>query len=78
MLIILGITSLGVYGIALAGWSSNSKYSLLGALRASAQMISYEVALGLSLVGVLMVSGTFSLRSDCRAATGQSMALEHL
>ena len=63
LLIILGLTSLGVYGIALAGWSSNSKYSLLGALRASAQMISYEVALGLSLVGVLMVSGTFSLRA---------------
>jgi NADH-quinone oxidoreductase subunit H len=63
LLIILGITSLGVYGIALAGWSSNSKYSLLGALRATAQMISYEVALGLSLVGVLIVSGSFSLRT---------------
>lgn len=63
LLIILGITSLGVYGVALAGWSSNSKYSLLGALRASAQMISYEVALGLSLIGVLIVSGSFSLRA---------------
>src|SRR6266542_1790615 len=62
ILIILGITSLGVYGIALAGWSSNSKYSLLGSLRASAQMVSYEVSLGLSLVGVLLVSGTLSLR----------------
>jgi len=62
LLLILGITSLGVYGIALAGWSSNSKYSLLGALRASAQMVSYEIALGLSLVGVLILSGTFSLR----------------
>ena len=62
ILVILGITSLGVYGIALAGWSSNSKYSLLGSLRASAQMISYEVSLGLSLVGVLLVSGTLSLR----------------
>jgi len=62
LLIILGITSMGVYGVALAGWSSNSKYSLLGSLRASAQMVSYEVALGLSLVGVLIVSGTFSLR----------------
>src|SRR4051812_28531047 len=51
LLIILGLTSVGVYGIALAGWSSNSKYSLLGALRASAQMISYELALGLSLIG---------------------------
>jgi NADH-quinone oxidoreductase subunit H len=63
LLIILGLTSLGVYGIALAGWSSNSKYSLLGSLRATAQMISYEVALGLSLVGVLIVSGSFSLRT---------------
>jgi NADH-quinone oxidoreductase subunit H len=62
LLIILGITSLGVYGIALAGWSSNSKYSLLGSLRASAQMVSYEVALGLSLVGVLIFAGTLSLR----------------
>ena len=62
LLIILGVTSIGVYGIALAGWSSNSKYSLLGSLRASAQMISYELALGLSLVGVLLLSGTLSLR----------------
>jgi NADH-quinone oxidoreductase subunit H len=62
LLIILGITSMGVYGIALAGWSSNSKYSLLGSLRASAQMVSYEVSLGLSLIGVLILSGTFSLR----------------
>ena len=62
MLIILGVTSIGVYGIALAGWSSNSKYSLLGALRASAQMISYELALGLSLVGVIMTAQTLSLR----------------
>ena len=51
-----------MYGVALAGWSSNSKYSLLGGLRASAQMVSYELALGLSLVGVLMLSGSFSLR----------------
>jgi NADH-quinone oxidoreductase subunit H len=62
LLIILGATSIGVYGVALAGWSSNSKYSLLGALRASAQMISYELALGLSLVGVLLLAGTLSLR----------------
>jgi NADH-quinone oxidoreductase subunit H len=62
LLIILGVTSIGVYGVALAGWSSNSKYSLLGGLRASAQMVSYEVSLGLSLVGVLILTGSFSLR----------------
>ena len=49
LLIVLGITSLGVYGVALSGWSSNSKYSLLGGLRASAQMVSYEIALGFRL-----------------------------
>src|SRR5579864_3387790 len=62
LLIILGVTSIGVYGVALAGWSSNSKYALLGSLRASAQMISYELALGLSLVGVLILAESFSLR----------------
>ena len=57
LLMVLGITSIGVYGVALAGWSSNNKYSLLGGLRASAQMVSYEIALGLSLVGVLIHVG---------------------
>jgi NADH-quinone oxidoreductase subunit H len=70
LLIILGITSMGVYGIALAGWASNNKYSLLGSLRASAQMVSYEVALGLSLIGVLILSGTFSLRGIVDAQSG--------
>ena len=56
-LFVLAISSMGVYGIALAGWSSNSKYSLLGGLRASAQMISYEVAMALSLIPVLLMSG---------------------
>jgi NADH-quinone oxidoreductase subunit H len=70
LLIILGVTSLGVYGVALAGWSSNSKYSLLGGLRASAQMVSYEVALGLSLVGVLIMAGSFSLRDIVDAQGG--------
>ena len=70
LLLILGVTSVGVYGVALAGWSSNSKYSLLGGLRASAQMISYEICLGLSLVGVLIVSGSFSLREIVQSQSG--------
>jgi NADH-quinone oxidoreductase subunit H len=72
LLVILGITSIGVYGVALSGWSSNNKYSLLGSLRASAQVISYELALGLSLVGVVMRAGSFRLRDivNIQAAHG--------
>jgi NADH-quinone oxidoreductase subunit H len=65
-LFVLAISSLGVYGIALAGWSSNSKYSLLGGLRAAAQMISYEVAMGMSLVPVLLVAGNVSFSAVVR------------
>ena len=61
VLFFLAFSSLGVYSIALAGWSSGSKYSLLGALRAVAQMLSYEVFMGLSLMGVVMLSGSFDL-----------------
>jgi NADH-quinone oxidoreductase subunit H len=61
LLYVLAISSLGVYGIILAGWSGNSKYSFLGGVRATAQMISYELAMGFALVGVLMVSGTLDL-----------------
>lgn len=62
ILFILAMTSMGVYGVSLAGWSSNNKYSLLGGLRSSAQLISYELAMGLSIIGVLMVAE--SLRLD--------------
>ena len=61
VLYILALTGIGVYGVTLAGWSSNSKYSLLGGLRSSAQLISYELAMGLSIVGVLMIAGTLRL-----------------
>jgi NADH-quinone oxidoreductase subunit H len=71
LLVIFAITSMGVYGIVLAGWSSNSKYSLLGGLRASAQMISYELSYGLALASVLIVANSLSLREivDQQAGT---------
>lgn len=62
LLYLLGVVSIGVYGIMIGGWASNNKYSLLGALRASSQMISYEVAMGLSLIALVMVTGTLSLK----------------
>ena len=61
ILFLLGATSMGVYGIVLGGWASNSKYPLLGGLRSSAQMISYELAQGISLIGVIMITGSLSL-----------------
>lgn len=62
LLFVFGVVSIGVYGIMIGGWASNNKYSLLGAVRASSQMISYEVAMGLSIIAVLMLTGTLSLR----------------
>src|SRR5207247_3371748 len=70
LLYVLGVTSVGVYGIALAGWSSNNKYSLMGGLRSSAQMISYELALGLSLVGVVLISGTLDIYNIVEQQSG--------
>jgi NADH-quinone oxidoreductase subunit H len=61
LLFFLGMSSMGVYAVTLAGWSSNSKYSLLGGLRAAAQMLSYEVFMGLSLMGVVLIAGSFNL-----------------
>lgn len=70
ILYIVALASLGVYGIVLSGWSSNNKYSLLGGLRSSAQMISYELSLGLSIIGVLMVAGTLQLDKIVEAQYG--------
>jgi len=67
VLFVLGITSVGVYGIALAGWSSNNKYSLMGGLRSSAQMISYELAMGASVIGVVILAGSLDLNGIINA-----------
>jgi len=61
LLYLFAVSSLGVYGVAMGGWSSNNKYSLLGSIRSSAEMISYELPLGLSIIGVLMIAGSLSL-----------------
>jgi len=67
LLFFLAMSSMGVYSVVLAGWASNSKYSLLGGLRAAAQMLSYEVFMGLSFMGVVMLAGSFSLRDIVEA-----------
>lgn len=72
VLFVLAVTSVGVYGIALAGWSSNSKYSLMGGLRSSAQMISYELAMGASIIGVVMLAGSLDLNTIIRAQTAST------
>ena len=70
LLLIFAITSLGVYGIVLGGWASNSKYPLMGAMRSSAQMLSYELSLTLSVVGVLMIANTLSLTNLVQSQQG--------
>jgi NADH-quinone oxidoreductase subunit H len=67
LLFFLGMTSLSVYGVVLAGWASNSKFSLLGGMRAAAQMVSYEVFMGLAVIGVVMLTGSFDLNTIIRA-----------
>jgi NADH-quinone oxidoreductase subunit H len=78
VLYVFGVTSLGVYGIVLAGWASNNKYSLLGGLRSSAQMISYELSMGLSVVGILLMVGSLRLSEIVRAQAGVSWWLPFL